>query len=36
MTFEVEKWTIAPEVKVRMDAIKYGEVADTHNWMFKV
>ena len=36
MTFEVEKWTIAPEVKVRMDAIKYGEVSDTHNWMFKV
>ena len=36
MIFEVEKWTIAPEVKVRMDAIKYGEVADTHNWMFKV
>ncbi len=36
MTFNVEKWTVAPEVKVRMDAIKYGEVPDIHNWMFKV
>lgn len=36
MTFDVEKWTIAPEVKVKMDAIKYGEAPDTHNWMFKV
>lgn len=36
MTFDVEKWTIAPEVKQRMDAIKYGEVPDAHQWMFKI
>ena len=36
MTFDVDKWTIASEVKVRMDAIKYAEVADNHQWMVKV
>jgi branched-chain amino acid aminotransferase len=36
MTFDVSKWSIAPEVKQRMDAIKYGEVPDSHEWMFKV
>lgn len=33
MAFDVEKWSVAPEVKRRMDAIKYGEAADTHHWM---
>jgi branched-chain amino acid aminotransferase len=36
MTFDESKWTIAPEVKRRMDAIKYGTAPDTHGWMFKV
>jgi branched-chain amino acid aminotransferase len=36
MTFEVDKWTIAPEVKRRMDAIKYGLEPDTHSWLFKI
>ena len=36
MTFDVDKWTIAPEIKVRMDAIKYGEVPDNHHWMLKI
>ena len=36
MTFDVDKWTIAPEVKRRMDAIKYGLEPDTHDWLFKI
>ena len=36
MTFDTTKWTIAPEVKVQMDAIKYGEAPDVHQWMFKI
>ena len=36
MTFNVEKWKIAPEVKLRMDAIKYGEAPDTHQWLYKI
>jgi branched-chain amino acid aminotransferase len=36
MKFEVEKWTASPEVKRRMDAIKYGLEADTHGWLFKI
>jgi len=36
MKFEVDKWVASPEVKRRMDAIKYGLAADTHGWMFKV
>ncbi len=36
MTFDVTKWTIAPEIKVRMDAIKYGEAPDNHQWMVKI
>lgn len=36
MKFEVEKWTIAPEVKRRMDAIKYGQEPDVHGWLYKI
>lgn len=36
MKFDTDSWTIAPEVKKRMDAIKYGDAADTHGWMFRV
>lgn len=36
MTFDVDKWTIAPEIKKRMDAIKYGEAPDNHQWMLAV
>ena len=36
MTFDVSKWTVSPEVKERMDAIKYGEALDNHQWMFKI
>ncbi len=36
MKFEVDKWIIAPEIKRRMDAIKYGKEPDVHGWLFKV
>jgi branched-chain amino acid aminotransferase len=36
MHFDLDKWTVAPEVKRRMDAIRYGEVADNHNWLWTV
>lgn len=36
MVFDENKWKVAPEMKKRMDAIKNGEVEDTHGWMFKV
>jgi hypothetical protein len=33
MIFDVNTWKIAPEVKERMDAIRYGFQPDTHNWL---
>ena len=36
MKFDVEKWSIAPEVKRRMDAIKYGQEPDVHGWLYKI
>jgi branched-chain amino acid aminotransferase len=36
MEFDTDKWITAPAVKKQMNLIKYGEIADTHNWMFKI
>jgi branched-chain amino acid aminotransferase len=36
MTFDAASWKSAPEVKRRMDAIKYGTAPDTHGWMYKI
>ncbi len=36
MKFEVDTWTIAPEVKRKMDDIRYGITEDRHNWLWKV
>lgn len=36
MEFDVSKWQAAPELKNRMNAIRYGQVADTHGWMYKI
>lgn len=33
MEFDVSKWQAAPELKNRMNAIRYGQVPDTHGWM---
>lgn len=36
MNFDTTGWKTAPEVKQKIDAIRYGLQPDTHNWMFKV
>jgi branched-chain amino acid aminotransferase len=36
MSFDVSKWQTAPELKRRMNAIRYGQVPDTHGWMWKL
>ena len=36
MTFDVEKWKTAPELKRQLNAIRYGQMADNHGWMFKI
>lgn len=33
MQLDTSTWKICPEVKKRMDAIKYGDAADTHGWL---
>ncbi len=35
MEFDVNAWQTAPEVKKRLDDIRYGKREDTHNWMLK-
>ncbi|MEO6720944.1 MAG: branched-chain amino acid aminotransferase [Ferruginibacter sp.] len=36
MKFDIDKWVIAPEVKRRMDAIKYGQEPDLYGWLYKI
>jgi branched-chain amino acid aminotransferase len=36
MTFDTAKWTVTPEIKDRLDAIREGHTPDTHGWMFRV
>jgi len=34
--FDTDKWTTAPELKKRLNDIRYGLVPDTHGWMYKI
>jgi branched-chain amino acid aminotransferase len=36
MEFDVTTWKAAPEVKNRLNAIRYGKEEDTHGWMVKI
>ena len=36
MTFDVENWKIAPEVKSLLNGIRYGKTDDTYGWMEKL
>lgn len=36
MKFDVEKWRTAPALKAKLNAIRYGHVPDSHDWMLKV
>ncbi len=36
MFFDTDKWTISPEVKRRLTAIREGQEADVHEWLYKI
>jgi len=36
MQFDTDSWQIAPELKKRLNDIRYNRVADTHGWMYKI
>ncbi|NML23045.1 branched-chain amino acid aminotransferase [Pseudoflavitalea sp. G-6-1-2] len=36
MTFNVDEWKAAPEMKRRLTDIREGRAADNHGWLFKV
>jgi branched-chain amino acid aminotransferase len=36
MQLDTEKWTIAPEIKKQLQDIRFGRIADNHNWMMPV
>lgn len=36
MHFDTDGWKTAPELKTRLNAIRNGEVADVHGWMYKI
>lgn len=36
MEFDVTSWKTAPTVKSRLNDIRYGRVADTYDWMYRI
>ncbi|TAJ54646.1 MAG: branched-chain amino acid aminotransferase [Chitinophagaceae bacterium] len=36
MHFNTDAWEVAPELKKRLNAIRNGEVPDTHGWLVKI
>ncbi len=36
MEFDIDRWKTAPEVKRRLNAIRYGQVPDNHGWLYKI
>lgn len=36
MEFDTDSWKIAPELKKRLNDIRYSREADTHGWMYKI
>jgi branched-chain amino acid aminotransferase len=36
MLFDTAQWTVAPELKKRLNAIREGKTQDTHGWMYKI
>jgi branched-chain amino acid aminotransferase len=36
MQFDISTWSIAPQVKKKIDEIRYGIEPDEHQWLFKV
>jgi branched-chain amino acid aminotransferase len=36
MFFDTENWTVAPELKKRLNDIRQGKTPDTHGWMLAI
>jgi branched-chain amino acid aminotransferase len=36
MLFDIDTWKISPAILEKLNAIRYGQEADTHEWLFKV
>lgn len=36
MEFDTDKWKISPEVKRRLNAIRYGKTEDKYGWLYKI
>lgn len=36
MQFDTNNWEVAPDLKKRLNDIRYSRVQDTHGWMFKI
>jgi branched-chain amino acid aminotransferase len=36
MKFDVHSWQAAPELKMRLNDIRYNRVADIHGWLYKI
>jgi branched-chain amino acid aminotransferase len=36
MHFDVDSWKVSPAVKDKMNAIRYAQVPDNHNWLYRV
>jgi len=36
MLFDVESWKVSPAILEKLNAIRYGQEADTHEWLYKV
>jgi len=36
MFFDTDSWTVAPELKKRLNDIRQGKTADTHGWMLSI
>ena len=34
MEFDTDSWTVAPSLKTRLEAIRAGELPDTHHWIY--
>lgn len=36
MKFDVDSWKTAPEIKARLNDIRYGQAPDNHGWMYRI
>ncbi len=36
MVFDTDNWKIAPAIREKLNQLRYGKVADTHGWLYKI